>query len=118
MPIEERGRDCVSKAPDYSTYSLEELLDAKNHVSSNQYPERAAAIVRPTGDTALAEELVALIADFPGLCLVNLDPPLAHQAVQVATHHRLRGADSVYVAVAEAANATLITHPYRMLPRD
>ena len=38
-------------------------------------PECAAAIVRPTGDMALAEELVALIAGFPGLRLVSLDPP-------------------------------------------
>jgi predicted nucleic acid-binding protein len=37
--------------------------------------------------------------------------------VQVATHHRLRGADSVYVAVAEAANATLITWDDEMLER-
>lgn len=80
-------------------------------------PECAAAIVRPTGDTALGEELVALIVGFPGLRLVSLDPPLAHQAVQVATHHRLRGADSVYVAVADAANATWITWNDEMLDR-
>jgi len=29
--------------------------------------------------------------------------------MNLTTHHRLRGADSVYVAVAEAFNATLIT---------
>jgi predicted nucleic acid-binding protein len=80
-------------------------------------PECAAAIVRPTGDRALAEELVALIAGFPELHLVSLDPPLAHQAVQVATHHRLRGADSVYVAVASAADASLITWDDEMLDR-
>ena len=80
-------------------------------------PECAAAIVRPTGDTALGEELVALIAGFPGLRLVSLDSSLAQQAVQIATHHRLRGADSVYVAVANAANATLITWDDEMLDR-
>ena len=73
--------------------------------------------MRPTGDVALAEELVALIAGFPGLRLVSLDAPLAHQAVQVATYHRLRGADSVYVAVANAANAILITWDNEMLDR-
>jgi predicted nucleic acid-binding protein len=81
------------------------------------FPERAAAIVRPTGETALGEELVALITDFLKLRLVNLDLLLAHQAVQVATHHRLRGADSIYVAVAKAANATLITWDDEMLER-
>jgi predicted nucleic acid-binding protein len=80
-------------------------------------PECAAAIARPTGDVALAEELVALIAGLPNLRLVSLDPSLAHQAAQVAIHHRLRGADSVYVAVASAANATLITWDDEMLDR-
>jgi predicted nucleic acid-binding protein len=80
-------------------------------------PECAAAILRPTGDIALAEELVDLIARFPGLRLVSLDPSLAHQAVQVATHHRLRGADSVYVTVASTANASLITWDGEMLDR-
>jgi predicted nucleic acid-binding protein len=80
-------------------------------------PECAAAIVRPTGDRALAEELVSLIAGFPQLRLVSLDSLLAQQAVQVATHHRLRGADAVYVAVANAANATLITWDDEMLDR-
>ena len=92
-------------------------LDATVFCPTLVLPECAAAIVRPTADVALAEELVALIAGFPGLRLVSLDPPLAHQAVQVAVHHRLRGADSVYVAVANAATATLITWDDEMLDR-
>ena len=80
-------------------------------------PECAAAVARPTGDAALGEELVTLIEGIPGLQLITLDPPLAHRAVHIATHHRLRGADSVYVAVAEAFNATLITLDAEMLER-
>lgn len=80
-------------------------------------PECAAAIVRPTGSAALGEELVTLIEGFPGLHLVSLDPSLAHRAVQIATHHRLRGADSVYVAVAEAFSTALITLDAEMLER-
>jgi predicted nucleic acid-binding protein len=80
-------------------------------------PECAAAIARPTGDAALGEELVALIAGVPGLRLISLDLPLAYRAVQIATQHRLRGADSVYVAVAEAFNATLITWDAEMIER-
>ncbi|MBN1812730.1 MAG: PIN domain-containing protein [Anaerolineae bacterium] len=93
------------------------LQDAMVFCPTLVLPECVAAIVRPTGDIALAEELVALIAGYPGLRLVNLDPPLAHQAAQVAIHHRLRGADSVYVAVASAANATLITWDDEILTR-
>ncbi|MBN1582878.1 MAG: type II toxin-antitoxin system VapC family toxin [Anaerolineae bacterium] len=80
-------------------------------------PECAAAIARPTGDAALGEELVALIEAMPGLQLVHLDSSLAHRAAEIATRHRLRGADAVYVAVAEALDAILITLDAEMLER-
>ena len=59
-----------------------------------------------------------LIESFPGLRLVVLDLPLARRAVQITTVHRLRGADSIYVAVAEAFNTTLITWDAEMLQRS
>jgi predicted nucleic acid-binding protein len=71
--------------------------------------ECAAAIARPTGDSSLAEELVAIVEDFPGINLVSLDLPLAHKAAQIAVSYRLRGADAVYVAVAEAFNCRVIS---------
>jgi predicted nucleic acid-binding protein len=80
-------------------------------------PECAAAIARPTGDSALAEELIDLIEGFPGMQLVPLEVHLARQAVHAATNHRLRGADSVYVAVADTFDATLITWDAEMLER-
>ena len=80
-------------------------------------PECAAAVARPTGDAALGKELTVLIEGIPSLHLMNLDPPLARRAVQIASDHRLRGADSVYVAVAEAFNATLVTLDAEMLAR-
>jgi len=78
-------------------------------------PECAAAIARPTADARLAEELVSLIETFPRLQLVSLDLPLARRAVQVARDHRLRGADSVYVSVAEAFDSELIAWDAEML---
>jgi predicted nucleic acid-binding protein len=81
-------------------------------------PECAAAIVRPTDDVALTEELVMLIASFPALRLVAIDSPLAHRAAQVATTYRLRGADSVYVAVAETFHTTLVAWDAEMLQRS
>ena len=80
-------------------------------------PECAAAVARPTGDAALGEELVALIEEIPTLHLANLDPPLVRRAARIAAHHRLRGADACYVAVAEAFSATLITLDAEMLER-
>jgi len=80
-------------------------------------PECAAAIARPTGEPALAEELSALIESFPGLRLVSIELPLARRASQIAAVHRLRGADSVYVAVAQAFDAALVTWDAEMLER-
>ena len=79
--------------------------------------ECAAAIARQTGDPSLAEELVCIIEDFPGINLISLDIPMARKAAQIAVEHRLRGADAVYAAVAVAFNATLISWDQEMLKR-
>lgn len=80
-------------------------------------PECAAAIARPTSDSVLAEEIIALVESFDGLRLTALELPLARRAAQIATTHRLRGADSVYVAVAEEFTAALVTWDTEMLQR-
>ena len=79
--------------------------------------ECAASIVRQTGDPSLAEELVSIIEDFPGINLISLDLSLARKAAQTAIAHRLRGADAAYVAVADAFDATLISWDQEMLKR-
>ncbi len=80
-------------------------------------PECAAAIARRTDDPDLARQLVLLIEQYPRLQLVALALPLAQRAVQVAAMHQLRGADAVYVAVAGAVGARLITWEVEMLNR-
>jgi predicted nucleic acid-binding protein len=80
-------------------------------------PECAAAIARPTADANLADELVALVEAFPRLQLVPVELTLARRAAQVASDHRLRGADSVYVTVAETLDATLVAWDAEMLER-
>jgi predicted nucleic acid-binding protein len=80
-------------------------------------PECAAAIARPTADPRLAEELVLLIEGLPRLHLVPLDHTLAQRASRVARDHRLRGADSVYVSVADTFDSRLIAWDAEMLER-
>jgi len=80
-------------------------------------PECAAAVARPTGELWLAEEVLALIQSLPGINLASVDFPLARRAADIAALHRLRGADSIYVAVAEAHGATLVTWDTEMLDR-
>ncbi|MBO0798216.1 MAG: PIN domain-containing protein [Blastocatellia bacterium] len=80
--------------------------------------ECGAAIVRRTSDSALALRLVFLVKNFPELRLVDISTPRAERAAQIAAAHRLRGADSIYVAVAEEFTATLITWDTEMLERS
>src|SRR5574341_328037 len=63
--------------------------------------ECAATIARATGDPALAETFVNLIQGLRGLSLVPITESLARQAATIAAQHRLRGADSIYVATAK-----------------
>ncbi|HUT37264.1 MAG TPA: PIN domain-containing protein [Planctomycetota bacterium] len=80
-------------------------------------PESAAAIARRTGDDALADEVVDLVLSLSGLRLAVLDFPLAERAVELAKARRLRGADAICAAVADAAEATLVTLDSEMLAR-
>ncbi len=79
--------------------------------------ECSAAIARQTDDPLLAERTEALIEGFPHLVLVALDLTLARRAARLARDYRLRGADSVYLAVAETLGATLITWDGEVLGR-
>lgn len=80
-------------------------------------PEAAAAITRNTGRAEQGYQLVQSIRSLIHLQLVPLEEQLAQRAAEIASHHRLRGADAVYVAVAEARQATLVTWGQEMLHR-
>lgn len=79
--------------------------------------ECAAAIARQTDDPSLAEELVCIIEDLPGINIISLDLPLARKASTIALTNRLRGADAVYAAVAVVFDAILISWDQEMLKR-
>jgi predicted nucleic acid-binding protein len=72
-------------------------------------PEIAAAIARGVGDPQLAQEAVALYRRWPGVTILPVDEALADQAARIAATNRIRGCDAVYVALAEAFAALLVT---------
>lgn len=72
-------------------------------------PEVAGAISRRTGDSVLAEKAVHHLQALPGLRLVEMSQPIIEIAAQLAASCGLRGADSVYVAVAEHLHIPLAT---------
>lgn len=72
-------------------------------------PEVAAALSRGTGDPRLAMTAVTELCLIPGLEIVAVEDSLANLAAKIAAVHRIRGCDAVYVALAQALDATLIT---------
>lgn len=80
-------------------------------------PECSASVARRTGNIELAEEIINQVQSFPNLRLLPLTRIHARQAAQLAMDHRLRGADAVYLAVAEEFGATLVTWDGEMRTR-
>jgi len=72
-------------------------------------PELAATVSRTYQDEEMARGFASGVRDLPNLSFVRLDESLTKLTVNVAARHRLRGSDSVYVAVAYRYGATLVT---------
>ena len=71
--------------------------------------EVAGAISRQSGKPALARQLVETIRRLPGLTLVDMNFTLIERATRLAADLGLRGADAIYVAVADYLHAPLAT---------
>jgi predicted nucleic acid-binding protein len=72
-------------------------------------PEIAAAVARASHDSDGALAYAHATAGLSHLTLVALTPTMARQAAELAATHRLRGADSIYVAVARRYGTTLVS---------
>lgn len=71
--------------------------------------EVAAAVARVRQDAELATEFAHRLGQLSALTLVPLDAGVARQSIEAAAHHRLRGSDAVYAAIAARFGSTLIT---------
>lgn len=71
--------------------------------------EAAATISRTRFDAKLARDFAAALRKLPYITFIPLDDDLTQQALEIAADHRLRGADAVYVAVAQRYGTTLIS---------
>lgn len=71
--------------------------------------EVAAAVARSTDDTDGAIAYANAAAALPHLTLVSLTPAVARQAAELASAHRLRGADAIYLTMARRYGTTLVT---------
>jgi predicted nucleic acid-binding protein len=79
--------------------------------------EVAAALARTGSDAARAVEYAESILALPYLDLQPVDEHLAKSALALAANCRLRGADSIYVAMAARYGASLVTLDSEQLKR-
>ena len=72
-------------------------------------PEVGGAISRRTGDPILGKQILSSLENLPGLRFVEMDNALLRMAASLAVDLALRGADSIYVAVAVRLSVPLAT---------
>jgi predicted nucleic acid-binding protein len=72
-------------------------------------PEVSGAVARRTGKSRLARRAVDAVLRLPELRLVPLDDALARTAADLAGRLGVRGADAIYVAVANGLRLPLVT---------
>ena len=81
------------------------------------FAEVAAAIARGAGDEQLALAVVAEYNMRPDLRRIAVDLTQADLATEIAAKQRIRGCDAVYVALAYAKQAVLITLDHQQRER-
>ena len=73
------------------------------------HAEVAGPIARRTGNVQMAKDALDFVNRIPGLRVISLDRTLGRRAATIAAEHKVRGADAVYIAVAEQFRMTLFT---------
>jgi predicted nucleic acid-binding protein len=71
--------------------------------------EVGGVISRVTGKPELGLSAIQKIENLPDVRIVDMDKPLMDNASRIAAKYGLRGADSVYVAVASALKIPFVT---------
>jgi predicted nucleic acid-binding protein len=79
--------------------------------------EVAAALSRTGSAADLARQYALAIGQLPNIVLVALDDGLARQAAALGAQHKLRGADSIFLASAALFAAELVTLDREQLQR-
>ena len=88
------------------------------HVPNLALSEIAGVFARQTGKAALATRTVQAVLALPRVHRHELNDSLADRAAALAARCKLRGADAIYVALAEALDHPLITLDEEVLDRS
>lgn len=79
--------------------------------------EVASAFGRTLGDPDRARVVIRRIVDWKLITLVPIATPIAVRAAEVTADTRLKGCDSIYVALAAELNEVLVTFDQEQLSR-
>ena len=79
--------------------------------------EVAGAIPRRTAEARLGQAALKMLLRLPALRIVNVERRLGMSAAQLAADLGLRGADAVYVALAQQLKVPLVTWDQEQLDR-
>lgn len=71
--------------------------------------EVGAALARSGSSAKYAYSAASALQQIPHLQIVAVDTKLGQQALEIAVAQSIRGCDAIYVALAQAVDATLIT---------
>ncbi len=80
-------------------------------------PEIAGAVARRKGGATRGIQASSLLGNVPNLHFVAIDMDLARTSARIAAAVGLRGADAVYVALAQSLGFKLITWDNEMLEK-
>jgi len=80
-------------------------------------PEVASAISRGTGKASSAIEFTEALREVPNFTFVPIDKEISDKAVEFAAKNGVRGADSIYVAVADIFGLVLVTRDKQQIER-
>jgi predicted nucleic acid-binding protein len=90
----------------------------KVHLPTIVIPEVVASIWRRTGSSDATLVFSRALRRIPLITWHSLDLPAAEAAASVASTCRLRGADAIYVTVAQATGSTLVSLDSEQLTRS
>ena len=79
--------------------------------------EVSGAVSRRTGSSQRGNQALALMLRLPNLQVVEIDADFARSSARLAADLRLRGADALYVALAQRLGVPLITWDQEQLQR-
>jgi predicted nucleic acid-binding protein len=88
------------------------------HLPNLALAEIAGVIARQTGNSRLASRTLNAVLALPRLQRHDFTDPMADRAAALAASCKLRGADAVYVSLAEALKRPLISLDNEILERS